>query len=1501
MPHDSNASEAQKTAHSQCTSGCKSSCDGSTYSSGTTSGGTSGTTSGATSSAASAKDICLAGLTNLTGDMYTKMKYNCLCNYPPVDASCSSSSSTSSTGGTSCKADERGFFTATWKRADGSQFGGSLACKADKTDCHEFTESGPVITLDKVVGTIGNPTSCYQSYGSAGSYPAAGSYSYWSHTKQRSFPLTSASDCNKLVPNDISADELSACFAAIGGGGGSQWSTGSYGYPSGGSMMDRCRTGAKGVQYGSARYRMTTDGPETSGPIKCAGFDEGPCYLGTSMGGTKVIVSSYAGAPQSCDTESTGGYTPGSGMSPYNCKDSTGKSVPTPNEAYTMVNGRAQFPSNVNVTCDLSAPGTPTGGGQWGNACPSGTYNYWSSAKNKSFCVKDRAECDANSEIPPGEKSWCYSATGYGTGGGMYGAGSRMPCTFDNGKVIYCMTPNVDCAANADGSSPLTSKQVGDIGPNCRFGSGGGYSTPCGPDSSFGRETQGISGSDPRYKAAEQKYGCGSYNTGGGGVDQCVSGCNASFFSTDSGYSACKAGCYGTGGGGGYQGSNKCMIDMCKGDPRCMAPSYTVECNSKECMNNANCHPVNYGGGGGGDYEKVQCYPPVPTCDKGNLYPCPAVMPRPPQWRTKSECDRDGWTIMGGGGGDNWVRPDDLTAPRMRFLENLQQQAGEMARMAKQTGVNVGDLGNAYLQNGQTCANNAKTYKDVDACYSASNQQAQAVWDKIRLSGMDQQFRDVEMRIAEMKKFAGQSGSTELQGIVTEIVNTINAVKAAMASNTATPEMTRTDKIFKLEGEFWRIAETASRKGGGDYYGPGGDAYGYVNYADECARIQQKMQYVGKDDYGLASKLQDYYEQCIGHTRDAVSGRDFDEGEFDDNYERFEETYDKEVYEQNACAMADNVLGSAGDGLEDAPNVIAKVKNADAREKLNALLAKGQALISRAYGHRQQGKCKEALTAMQDLENLGNEADAILRQAGNRKGFEMVSYDEQYENVTDRVEKKLDKSANIDMKDFKRHMEKSGYKGAELAAIETMASNPEFLENLLAFASNSAIVKAAANADISTVKLEAIIAENTALKQRADDLEAEVKNLKTGVRTIVESIKSGATTFNSKVAKKVDALLEVASTLPEKEFKTKFEQYVEESNEQNYADGIDPAKDVHTFDAQHAWMIDGVKKGLAKGYFKGTKPGVFDPSGKAAWVQVATVFARHEGVEEGADIDDSPFAKNAAEWGQEAVAGVDELLQAQDTDLATVLGTTDAGKTATRLPVAHLIAALYSDVLGSSDTTGLDCTDISATDLEEIAPVINAGVMSCRDGKFDPNTEFNRAQFATVMERIDGLSDDGTALADEDEDEDEDEDDEGGTATFSNTHGAAAETGDKPFSEPTVEPEPAKTEPAKEPDFRGKLIPEPKLKVLAALTASFVAQNGKLGLTKEAALRVSIMTALSKGLANTQSEKFDKWRKENMPEEWIAKQTVDLENMLTAESLAMLRDEIVPGAGFLMQ
>ncbi len=1161
-------------------------------------------------------------------------------------------------------------------------------------------------------------------------------------------------------------EQLNACMQACGSpASGSMGSTGSY--PGGGSGAgggDRC--------FFSATWKRA-DGSQTGGSIACKA-DKTDCHEYSESGpvvSSDKIVGGIAsiGSPSSCykssggsQWSSNGGGTTGTSYWSQELKKSIPVSTKADCDALAVTN------KEEIKWCYMALPGAVGNGGQ-GTSWSSGMS--MTPASCKAGCTVGNMPNATAAQLDACMKG-CDNM-GSTNGGGAQGNmdGPQMPCTFPNGKILYCKSPNVGCSEKP-GDRILSSTEVGATGSNCTFSSGG---------------TQWSS--------------------------------SAAAWSSS-----------------GNQGSNDCTITpQCPKNVGCMAPVF--KCDSKECMGNPTCHPVGGGNGNGND---------------GGQY-------------------------------------NNLSAAKMQLLWPLQefkrQVNQDIPMRAKQNGVDIASDVDPFaraVDAAMACVNGAQTMETLNACPSTKelDQKVQLIWSKIQAGGVNSQFQGILQDMQKMDSVSAQMGRpSALEDILKKLGSVVMTAKQAMQNPTATPDQTRAamDQIYGLQSGFWQMAQGVQAKNDQGYVG-----YENVNVAGQCDMIRKKMDAAG-NNYADASKLQDIYATCIKQAQGAVTGQGFDQNQYTKMQNQYD-TYGKEQYAGNACDMADKVMQEASYGIgTEAPMMLKKIsKNAGAVAKLTSLISTAKDMLGRAQGFRQSNKCDDALRVLDGMQEIGQKADDILSQAGVSFGSTdgaFVDYSQQY----DAVAQKVGKGSSVDAAQLVKHMEKKGYSGQELALVKTLS--PEFLDDLLSFSKNSDtnIVQAAANADVSPTKLEAILGENAKLKEQMAKMQQENSNLKAGVKSIVAQIKDE--TFNPAVAPKMAALLDKADSLSGQEFKAEHDKLVKESNDANYKTGVDPYKDVHTFEKGHAWFVAAVKSTSDAGLFKGKKDGEFAPNDVANVADVSTVFARALGVDDEDGSPDSALGKRMPSYAKGAVAG----LESMDVDPAEVFGKSAPGDAATRIQIARLIAAAYSDSLTEADQSILadytDLTGLSDDDLAAIALVVSNGIMTGTDGKFDPNGAFNRAQFATVMYRLSALTGDSTGS----DTSDADSAAAGPSAKASKAeqeaemHSAAAEAESSASSI--------------EPTFHMGAVHESDLQMIRALVSQGQQQDySKLSVDHAMSLQVSIVQGLVKHLEGIQKDGFDKMRKENFPEAYIAKQTKDLQVQLTADEMKKL-SEILEKAG----
>ncbi len=314
----------------------------------------------------------------------------------------------------------------------------------------------------------GNSTGGSSSGSPMGGAPT-GSYTYWSQELKTNVYVWNKGDCDAKLSGIADATKKSQetqwCYQALSGTPAGGGTSGTYPAAGGGSGDSRCYGDAKGVRYGNAQFKENgIQAP--SGLITCTGFDLRPCFKGDTLGGPPVDVSSFAGPPVSCITAASEGYKGGmygAGTDPVqNCKmgcqtmlaqQKTDECTKNPNPQSWC----KQTVAECEAVCSTTAYPSGNQWGTSGNPRESWIMNCMSSNS------LSRPQCESKCSV---QGSGCPQ-----TGDQWNTGGSRMPCTFDNGKTILCRTPNVDCVTQE--GATLSSEQVGKIGPNCRFPGGG--------------------------------------------------------------------------------------------------------------------------------------------------------------------------------------------------------------------------------------------------------------------------------------------------------------------------------------------------------------------------------------------------------------------------------------------------------------------------------------------------------------------------------------------------------------------------------------------------------------------------------------------------------------------------------------------------------------------------------------------------------------------------------------------------------------------------------------------------------------------------------------------------------------------------------------------------------------------------------------------------------------------------------------------------------------------
>ena len=441
-----------------------------------------------------------------------------------------------------------------------------------------------------------------------------------------------------------------------------------------------------------------------------------------------------------------------------------------------------------------------------------------------------------------------------------------------------------------------------------------------------------------------------------------------------------------------------------------------------------------------------------------------------------------------------------------------------------------------------------------------------------------------------------------------------------------------------------------------------------------------------------------------------------------------------------------------------APQMIKEVakKHPSIAKELNALLGTARSILSTVETRLKQNDCEGALDGLDTMESqVKDPFEAAMQRAGfNMHKDDAITFtdiDDDIEDLYEDFESDFE-DQDLDFQEFKRKMEEKGYKTKDLVVLKGV--DPELLAEFLQYSTggNSDVIKSAARAGIGIVDTEKLLATKNALLQEIAELEKAVTTLKASVRSIIEEMKQY--TFNPAVEDDVAELLEEAPTLSAAELEDAFASLVEESRIENLEQGIAPFVDVDPFQEDHLWFVSSVKDMTKQGLFKGVdKEGKeFAPEQTANVAQVITVVGRALDVDQGAS-EVSGFARSMPDWAEGAASGLDETLAEQDTSLSAVFDGKKPGDAAERLEVARLLSSAFSDVLPESDTDVLeeygDIDGLSEEDRMAVARMVEAGIMSGTSaGAWNPEGEFNRAQFATVMDRLfasTNLGDDGAA------------------------------------------------------------------------------------------------------------------------------------------------------------
>lgn len=1180
----------------------------------------------------------------------------------------------------------------------------------------------------------------------------------------------------------------------------------------GGSMgsMDNCRYGAEGVRYGTAHYKETTDGPETSGEIICAEFDKGPCNKGSTMGGTPVIVTSYAGAPIGCLKPSTGGTGDGThyASSMENCIYDN-ESI---NSGNTL--GKPSGNTSESVFCRTDY----------------GTCYFIPSSvmlENVESAIAGKSPIqDVRSNMSLGGPRACKSGSS-GGGSQWSTSGAKWTCTGTNSvgqtNTIRCGSPNVDCDINGS--------RLDNAGVNKTVGS----NPRCVQDSSGA--VSGGGGGQPQCTAPSKYVSCGDR--------ECIDMNNRNPGScprsgTSEVLNGVKLDCVidycarGSGGGGSDESVYCCApVPECK-DSKFRCPQYMPTCEWKA---RSQCESLS-GGGGGQQGGKYMCETIMPPC---NSKGCPAwtMMPQPPSEYDSPQPGMNCWLAGsgrqgegGGGGGQQWV--EDISGPKENFLQNLQQQAKEMARIAQDIRVDVKDLGNAYLQGGQTCAASAKTYDDLNNCWEQSEQQSQLVWDKFRQNETTRQTEDFEQRLAEMKQFVkkmatGGAKTQQLEGILSSIVSAINAVRTG-----TTPEATNTNGIYALFGQFWKTAETltsGNRGGyghdGGDYYGPGGD----VSYADQCEMIQRKMQHVGENNYGLTSQLKRYYDQCMKYTRGAVTGEDFDKGDFRENNEEFEVTFN-EFHEQNACERAREFIDEADYAIShEVTRMLSKIKNPAQVAEFKQLVNAAQGILNQA---KSEQDCSIALKIMNRMDTeLRPRFENLMASTGVRnKGVSIVNYDDDVQEISQRFAEET----GVNSRKITSLLQENEYDEPQIFAyLDTVGPSViiRWAEARKGATKGQDALKVAAQVGLSATETEKLLEANA----RIAELEEELAGVKAENAAVVGAMTNYV--FSPEIVQEVQDLMKRASKISAKELRASFEALKQKSRV--------AATGFQDFDMlnDHAWVSESAKWAIDNELVKGTAPSVLALDAPVIRKHAALIAWRHQNGDSG-------------ETPEEAVEYFEDM------DVAAFEGE-DLNQPATRINMTEFFLSAYPDIFASYEVSSSGiCKDLAGLTNDQVfaAEVMNAaGVITCPDGTFNPQGIVNRAQAMKMMYTVAKLgSSQQTGVTESDEDL-------GGSAATTGLHSAAQTSAVAVEASSSSSSEPA-------PVFNAGSISRKELTAILDLAKRYQLEHSKLSTVRSETLDLSLREATVDTLQNIEGE-FVQMVKDHFPEKYIDEQRFD--------------------------
>ncbi len=910
-------------------------------------------------------------------------------------------------------------------------------------------------------------------------------------------------------------------------------------------------------------------------------------------------------------------------------------------------------------------------------------------------------------------------------------------------------------------------------------------------------------------------------------------------------------------------------------NPACTKANPEPWCRQSVGDCKAQCKNMNGGGNwnGGGQDDMVNC------CTRVQCYgnQCPTVMPSCSQ-RLRSQCNREGGEIRDGGnysgpGGPPGGQWSDLSGAKMQFLnaiQNYRRQVEEMQFRARENNVNAGSEISSFISAVDAMEARVKAATTMEPLngynqFDAIDQLGKTVWNKIQTGGMARQFDEVSRRVEEAKRALTDMANRGAD--ISSLRAPYDALVAAVTNAKQNQTQDSMQAVYSEESALWRAMESVGsmNRGGKMDNNQGGQ------YADRCQMILDqagRMQEKGGNE-AVYAKFRGMYEDCTRQARGAITGKGINQGEFDKNQEEFRQVYAEEVHGQNSCDMVDRIMNEARGGINEGQTMVASLRNAASKKKLEALIVKAKGLLGRAYDYRQQNDCEKAFVPLREMGGIGNEADAILSQAGG--GVSFVNYDDDIQNQAKKISRQGGTNANSVAQTIKDLNWDKGEIFVVLDEIDIdVLSN--YLEARKGGAKGTDVIGAASQAGLSALDIQELLQKKEELDEQIAERRATLTKLDAKVQAMIAGLNTR--NFSAEAADAVLALVENAEDFTA----TEMEAEIREIEKQSNID-ITGYSDVNALN-DHAWAGEAIAN--AKGWMKGNPDGTFGINETVRLADAGLVLARREAVDNTGASPESSFATGAPAYAKEALAG----LEANGADFSGF-----ENKSADRLDIAHLIVAVYGDELASGDGSAVaECADASKlpeADRDAVDVMLENGIMTCFDnGNFRPGNDFTRPQFAKLLlnlENATGQTSDVIA-----------EDDAGSAAagTAKTTTEASTPTEGHPGAEAAPPEAPAPVVYT----FNSHEVSEKDLTMIRMLVSEYIRLNGKLSTDKAVSMRVSLMNSLDKDLGKTQNEVFGQLRYDNFGEDYIAKVKKDMNLRLPPQEMVLLL-EIMEASG----